>query len=350
MSIRKKYIFALMLSMVLLGPRAYGQDESALFVSQTQPDVLIVLDLSGSMNWTPAGEIMYTGDSGDCDSTSNPFYGESGTGHTKACTIYAYGDVPKYSNSSCTGPYYRGSSGTHTTDCSRLAIAKRGLYNILNDNGDSKINFLDEPSLGVRVGYMRFYDCQNDDTGGSYTSGCNQRLFPIGSKYSKIYCNSSSSCTASSSVSGSISGEGATGGTPLASALHEAKLYLDADKASDSEASCRQKFVLLITDGSDTFACGGTGNEGQADQYKRRRETVAQTKALADAGYKVFVVGFGAGMPHFARNTLNWAAFHGGTDNPLAANYEDPTAYDPSSFISCAVSTTAEHNIENDGN
>ena len=71
--------------------------------------------------------------------------------------------------------------------------------------------------------------------------------------------------------------------------------------------------MILVTDGADTLACSGDGTEGQQNQYKRRRETVAKAKALADAGYKVFVIGFGADMPHWLRNTLNWAAYYGGT-------------------------------------
>ena len=146
--------------------------------------------------------------------------------------------------------------------------------------------------LGIRIGYMRFYDCSNDDTSGDYSSGCNSLRWGISSKYSRIFCNSSSSCSPTSSSDPSVNFESASGGTPLASAMNEAKLYLDAHKAADSARDCRQKFAILITDGSDTYACGGTGSEDQADQYKRRRATVARAKALADAGYRTFVVGF----------------------------------------------------------
>ena len=59
--------------------------------------------------------------------------------------------------------------------------------------------------------------------------------------------------------------------------------------------------------------------------YARRRETVAATKQLADAGYKVFVVGFGSQMPTYLQNTLNWMAWYGGTDNPLVVN--SPKSY-----------------------
>ncbi len=55
---------------------------------------------------------------------------------------------------------------------------------------------------------------------------------------------------------------------------------------------------------------------------------MARAKALADAGYKLFVVGFGANMPDIEKNTLNWMAYYGGTDNPLVTNSGDKTALD----------------------
>ena len=54
---------------------------------------------------------------------------------------------------------------------------------------------------------------------------------------------------------------------------------------------------------------------------------MAKAKALGDAGYRVFVIGFGTAMPPYLRNTLNWMAFYGGTDNPNAANSGSTTAY-----------------------
>jgi Tfp pilus tip-associated adhesin PilY1 len=281
--------------------------EEALFTTSTAPDALILLDLSGSMDWNPAGG----------DNT--------------------------WGNSSCSGTFYSSSGTGHNTKCSRLAIAKRAIFDILDDNDDNTINGTDETSLGVRIGYMRYYNCGSDDTGASYSGGCNSLIRAIGSKYSLTYCASSSSCsvTSGSSSSNCVNGESATGGTPLASALNEAKLYLDAHKAADNAASCRQKFVILITDGADTFACSGDGSETQSDMYKRRRESVAKAKALADAGYKVFVVGFGAGMPDYLEKTLNWMAYYGGTDNPNDANSGSTVGYSPSSVTSCQTSTTS---------
>lgn len=280
--------------------------EEALFTNSTSPDALLVLDLSGSMAWNPAG----------------------GTN--------------TYGNTSCSGTTFHDHSTTgYTTNCSRLDIAKRSIFYILDDTGNGTIDSQDEGSLGVRVGYMRFYDCSSDDTSNDYTSGCIQvpgssssRRY-IGSKYSQIYCNNNTSCTVSSTGSYSVGGASATGGTPLGSALRKAKVYLDANKAADTAKDCRKKFVILITDGSDTYGCSGSGAECQQHQYKRRREVVARAKTMADAGYKVFVIGFGAAMPNYLENTLNWIAYYGGTDNPNQANAGSVSGFTPGTAGAC---------------
>ncbi|MCX5834711.1 MAG: VWA domain-containing protein, partial [Deltaproteobacteria bacterium] len=343
--VKRKTILVTLLLALIFCPSVRA-DETALFTT-VAPDALIVLDLSGSMDMTPAGRGGYIASTQSCG-YDVAYYPDSGTGHTKYCDTYDISPIPHWGDANCTGPYYKTSGTGHTTDCSRLAIAKRALFDVIDDNDSNTITKDDETSLNVRLGYMRFYNCYSNDTGGSYSSGCNSLIKPIGTKFSYIYCNNATSCTATSSVSGSISGEAAVGGTPLATALHEAKLYYDVQKAADSARACRQKFVILITDGADTFACGGSGTDEQTDQYKRRRESVLKAKALADAGYKVFVVGFGGAMPHWDRNTLNWMAYFGDTDNPLVANSGDTNAYNPAAVASCAASPTCTHVVSPD--
>lgn len=303
---------------------APASDESALFTNSTEPDALIVLDLSGSMDWNPAG--------------GNNTYGISSCA---ASTTYCTG-------TGCSGGFCSSSKTNCSTACSRLAIAKRAIFDLLDDNDDNVVNSSDETSLSVRIGYMRFYNCSADDTSDDYTSGCIQipgsssssRRY-IGSAYSRIYCNSNTSCTVSSTGDYSVGGASASGGTPLASSLRKAKIYLDAHKAADSAASCRKKFVILVTDGADTFACSGSGAECDGGRYKGRREFVARAKALADAGYKVFVVGFGAAMPDYLENTLNWAAYYGGTDNPNQSNAGSTSGYTPGTPGACTTATDA---------
>ncbi len=280
--------------------------EEALFVSSTQPDALILLDLSGSMTWNPAGDNL-------------PY------GATSSCIA----DTTNCSGTGCSGGFCGSSKSACATDCSRLAITKNAIFKILDDNADGVINTADDGSLGVRLGYMRFYYCQNstDDTGTDYTSGCNKLIKAINTTYSVI--------------NNSVQLASASGGTPLASALKEAKLYLDAHKDKDSSKSCRQKFVILITDGSDTYACGAGGAECDSHRYKNRRAVVARAKALSDAGYKVFVIGFGSAMPPYLRNTLNWMAYYGGTDNPNSVNSVDATAYNIATTTDCTATSPA---------
>lgn len=325
----KKYkiFLAIILCSFVFSSGVYA-DESTLFTS-VAPDALIVLDLSGSMLYAPVGETTYTLNSSKCSGYSDPHYAsKDDINHPYKCGISCYSAPPKWcADESCSGPFYRSSGTVYTIDCSRLAIAKRAIFDILDDNDDDIVDDQDEVSLNVRIGYMRFYN--GDDTGGNYSSGNNILMTAIGFNYSDIWS--------------SVSGANAYSGTPLVSSLNEAKLYLDYHKSKDKAKDCRQKFVILIADGEGTYSCSGDGSSVQSDQYKRRRETVAKAKVLADAGYKVFVVGFGSDMPYWLKNTLNWAAYYGNTDNPEAANSGDTTAYDPDSVTSCQTSSTTRH-------
>ena len=425
MSAKIRIMAVLLVGLCLWGGTSRA-DETSLFTTATAPDALILLDLSGSMAWNPAGDDLTYGSTescyadatncggtgcsgGFCDSSKSgvTFYAAAAcaTPDTTNCvgsncssgfcstskgatTVYAHSSCSTpdiincrgaacgrtdgfcnssvssatyYAHSSCSTPdtnncsntefgneckdgfcsssHSHGSktctvacttsgcttpcataacskactSGGCTKNCSRIAIAKRSIFNILDDNNDNIINASDETSLGVRLGYMRFYNCSADDTGNSYTSGCNTLVKTIGSSFS--------------SINTSVQAEAASGGTPLISALKEAKLYLDDHKAADPAKDCRQKFVILISDGSDTFGCSADGAECDSGRYKNRREAVAKAKALGDAGYKVFVIGFGTAMPPYLRNTLNWMAYYGGTDNPNTANSGSTTAY-----------------------
>lgn len=285
----KKYIFLVL--MVLLSfsisLTAYADDEEMF--SSVAPDALIVLDTTGSMDWNPAG------------------------------TADRWGDA------NCAGPFYGSSGEGHTTDCRRIEIAKRAIFSILDDDNNGTINTQDSNSLGIRIGFMTFGGVDNALVYNDGNIIVRRVISALGSTgtgtpYQTTYCGASTSgsCTINSSGgSSTVAGQSASGGTPLANALREAKAYLDIHKTNDTKAkTCRKKFVILISDGADTYACTGDGAECQAHMYKKRRATVAAAKQLRDAGYKVYVIGFGAGMPAFLKNNLNWLAYYGGTDNP----------------------------------
>ncbi len=222
----------------------------------------------------------------------------------------------------------------YTPTAHAIAIARRTLFNILDDNHNGIVDSQDETSLNIRIGLGKFQ-------GSTYA-----KLRDIAAKYSLIYCGNSTSCTVdqasgdTSNIRYWMSYSNVVGATPLVSGLTGVKAYLDTHKATDSYQNCRQKFVILVTDGADTMSCSGAGYDTQADQYKRRRDSVLATKALADAGYKVFVIGMGSNMPDYLKNTLNWMAYYGGTDNPLVENGGDETAFDPAAVSSCGSSST----------
>ena len=289
-----------------LGTATHGRaDETGLFTS-IAPDAMIVLDLSGSMRWNPPG---------DHNAYNSP--------------------INEYSNPACEGPFYNNQSRPgYTTYCSRFEIARKTLFDILDDNHSGTINSQDETSLNIRIGLGKFQ-------GSTYA-----KLRDIGTKYSLVYCGSNTSCTVNqssgdySSINYWMTYSNVVGATPLVSGLAGVKAYLDGHKANDPYKNCRQKFVILVSDGADTMYCGGTGYDDQTDQYKRRRESVLAAKALADAGYKVFVIGMGSNMPDHLKRTLNWMAYYGGTDNPLVENEGDATAFDPSAVSSCGSSST----------
>lgn len=170
MSKIRNSLFVTVLCFFLLGPQVCIADEQDLFSTTAKPDALIILDLSLSMYYPPPGGEMYlenaTGRT--CANFGGPYYfGKSGVAGWTSCPAVSNG-FPKYSDSSCSaaGGYYKSSGSGHNVDCSRIAIAKRSIFALLDSNNDGQITMDDETGLGVRVGYMRFYNCSMSFTGG----------------------------------------------------------------------------------------------------------------------------------------------------------------------------------------
>jgi type IV pilus assembly protein PilY1 len=271
---KKKLSLLLLLILILFANFNQIQaDDTELFTTNIPPDALILLDKSGSMNWNPAGY------------------------------------PANFPNR-------------------RIDIARSVIFDLLDDNKDGKIDSVDEQSLNIRIGYMRFWNSSNNDDEDPW-KGSIKVLSGIGSNYSSIWSR--------------VNDWGeydALGGTPLAASLFEGKRYFMNDvNPFDPAIACRQKFLILITDGEDTYACSGDGSENQPNMYRRRMLTVQRAKELYDAGIKVFVVGFGGTVSESLKRTLNWTAKYGGTDNPLEINSGDPSAYDITRYGS-ACSTT----------
>lgn len=272
----KKWVFSVGMIIILAIMIRINQpcaDDTDLFILQVPPDALIILDMSGSMNWDPAG------------------------------------NSASYPNR-------------------RIDIARNVLNDLLDDTNDGQILTDDENSLKIRLGYMRFWSSYNNDD-NEPTTGDIKVLSDIGQPYSHIWSKISNP-TETDPV----------GGTPLAASLVEAKTYFTRDiNPSDPARACRQKFVILITDGADTWACNGDGSESQPNMHRRRMLTVQRAKELNEAGIKVFVVGFGGSMPDHLKRTLNWAAKYGGTDNRLESNSGDPGAYNITSYGEACTTT-----------
>jgi hypothetical protein len=288
---------------------AVETSDQALF-SSVSPDAMIVLDLSGSMRWNPAGD-------------------------------QATGGVPcmnRYGNPTCSGNIFHPDAGTpgFATFCARYEIARKNLFGVIDDNKDGVIDAKDEPSLNIRLGLGAFQ-------GSSYV-----KRKDIGTKYGELYCGKSA-CTMdeappsndTNNIRFLLQETNVSGATPLVVSLQALKNDLDADRKKDPYQRCRQKFVILITDGADTMYCSGTGSENQPDMHRRRKASVLAAKALAAAGYRVFVIGLGGNMPETLKNTLNWMAYWGGTENASARKEGNTSAFDPGAVTGCGEASAS---------
>ncbi len=299
---------------------------------------------------------LYTDTATDC--STGPYYlNNQVPGYTYACqgcnTTCSISDsssnYPLYGDPNCSVAFYSNTNTTgYTTNCSKIQIAKRAIFGLMNATNSGTLTSTDVTSLDMRLGYMNYYNCQNASACSTYSypagssSSCIQLQWPLTlsdnlttTPYSDIYCNNStsclstntSSCTTSSPQKGCVAGATPGGGTPLGAALQQGTNYLTYQKSLDNASACRQKSIILITDGADTFSCpnqgsnpepgeSGTCGNGSVTCDAQRRSPVYYAAASKALGFQVFIVGFGSGMPIIDQNTLNWAAYYGGTRNP----------------------------------
>jgi hypothetical protein len=305
------FLLTILIVLTLCGAPVAAENGEQVLFSAVSPDAMVVLDLSGSMRWNPKGEF---------DLFQEP--------------------VRRYGNDACSGEvFYETPQAGFATDCARYLIAKRAIYKILDDNKDGTIDVRDEAGLNIRFGFWKF-------------SSGNKRHRNLGEPYASIWCGNGS-CpgietnlyTGEDTVlywtDSTRENERISGSTGLASCMDAVNVYLEGSKTEDPYRKCRQKFVILVTDGQDTLFCSGNGSGSQADQYKRRRASVAKVKILRDAGYRVFVIGLGDRMPDFLNWTLNWMAYYGGTANPFAEKKGNPSALNIGSIVEDPCSSSA---------
>ena len=275
--------------------------EAAIF-SSTAPDVFILLDVTGAMSFGPDIDLpdyIYGITTCTADTNNNCVGGDCANGFCK---------TPK---TSCSTP------------CTRAAIARRAIFSVLDYNNDNVVNNSDSASLNVRLG------------AASYGATGYRLLQPIGATYQKTLCGSkitSDICnlTAVNNATCQSSGypciAGAVidpNGAALISALNSVKSYYDG--FTDPSKDCRQKFIVLVTAGSENKQCDPTATDfcsGTKD-LQNRRQLVLMAKYLAESSastaagapkYKLIVIGM-PGMKDYAKNTLDWMAFWGDAAN-----------------------------------
>lgn len=261
-----------------------------------------------------------------------------------------YTDSRFGTSTSCTGSFNASKTTTYKVDCSRLAIAQRTLFKVLDYDGNKIINKSDKDNWKLMIGASTY----NFLDGYKEIASVNADL-----SFQQIMCGKSTSCTEAEveniindrdnnyatykcSSSPCLAQVSTNSGTNMVQALDAVKSKFDADcKTGDN--GCRTKYVILVTDGTDnkadyTKTCydspvancsqctikgrttsGSSGKDcDAADAYKWRREMILKAKDLATAAsgpYKLYVVGFSAdaGLPDYLGNTLNWMALWGDT-------------------------------------
>lgn len=243
-------------------------DDTKFFTTAVKPNVFLLLDRSGSMCWAPSENY--------------------------------YPCADGYSSANCTRNGYGPTSKVH--------LAVDAIRTILDADTNGVVEDRDSLALNVRLGYGHYIDSYGE-TNGTYIPYNNDT---IGTRYGKLWSDASN--------------EYCCGGTPLNRATWDSKELVRNTHVREGLAwNCRKSFLILITDGEDTWGCGGGGSGGNAPS-RRAGVNVCYTSNRNDT-IPVFVIGFGATMPLYLRNTLNWMAYKGGTDNLLRANSGDTMCY-----------------------
>jgi len=235
-----KYIGILCLLIFVLVDGSYA-DDMEIFAARVDPNILIIMDNSGSMNeviyhrnYDPLAT--YTGDyiSGVIYrqyDTSYQLFEVSVNGRT-ASLLHGPGD-DNY------GVRYNGNYLNwifwHATDIERSQIGEQSNKTRIQVAREVLINLINNIN-GVRFGLMRF----NVEEGGGIIANCG---------------------ASTSALTTAISGMLATTWTPLSETMVEAWLYFKGDKSyyngninytSPIQYYCQKNFIILITDGEPT--------------------------------------------------------------------------------------------------
>lgn len=291
-------------------------DDQQFFSYYVTPDVWIILDTSGSMEWDMQG-----------------------------CATYGDGDaVSDYSG--------RDTDGDGLPNDSRMYLAKQALYELVSD-----------PEIDIRWGLATFYQAQYSaasdahyrvpNSGFSYPhwTECN----PYWSSYYRpqIWWHTATKTYAYEAFSMHVEmAEGAPshiaeilryvdcnsadagkkelraqGGTPIPGALRGVRYEYQSKIPSDNAKWCRGYYVLLLTDGEPTYGIGSGGTWIGGGNYvdplyqkqcKQEAESLMNTYIAPHGGdpdtvlpIKTYVVGVGLE----GSETLDSMAYYGGTEH-----------------------------------
>jgi len=265
-------------------------DDSDIFRFRATPNVLIIVDGSGSMCRTSGGTEV-----GDLDGKDRDFCVNATGTQTSSRTDVAYRVLYQLLNGDGSAP---GGSlpSPFPTQLSHVSGADAGSYN-------NNLTRADEDAVKLRLGLMIY----GTGTYGTYSAiqvpvaingATDTNLPPFTTSYASFW----------TAIKGNLIPNGGNS-TPMARSLEAARgRFFPIAATGDGSAACRRKFVVLITDGEDTIANGGSGSvptyysgstfnpngvSGNTGQIARNTESISQAKLLADANVTLFVVGVG---------------------------------------------------------
>jgi hypothetical protein len=190
----------------------------------------------------------------------------------------------------------------------RLTAAVQAIFGVLDADSNGVVNNADELALGVDLGYSEYW---NATPAVPYSGDV------MGTHYATIWSH--------------VNRYAATNGTPCALTGWNAYNYVRTQRSLDPLAECRPYFIIMMTDGgSNTDGCGDPtqGDDSRiSGRYMEKNESWTARNDRYPTGLRLGIpfywVGMGSTMPLTLRNTLNWAAFLGGTDDPTTANAGD---------------------------
>jgi len=256
----RKTLTLLVVSLLVLAPGGTQADTDDLFALSVRPNVLILIDGSGSMNNTDSG---------------------------KYSVVYGV-DLNQDGTTDCPGAECVADLDVDGIDSARNDVALQVVLDLLDANKDGVVDSKDEDVLAMRLGFM-YYTAGGDndnasrprveidysfetiaDFGTPYAGIKKAIIDPIiaGTPDINIVVRSLRGCGATPteySPDKDACGTGADGDqtrwgymlkeTPTAESLEYVEHYwMPEQVALDSDGVCRQNFIILITDGaSDGF-------------------------------------------------------------------------------------------------